>query len=160
LSPSTTSITASGLKQGVDYCFAVRATDQAGNTSAWTAPRCTARSLDDRALTVSAGWTRGTGTAYWNQTITTTSTQGATATRAGAELDRVGLVATRGPGMGTVAIYAGVTQLGQINLAAPVTHYQALILLPPFTYQTGPVQIKVLTTGKPVQIDGLAISRS
>jgi hypothetical protein len=50
--------------QGGDYCFAVRAVDNAGNTSPWTTPRCTARPLDDRALSVGAGWARGTGSSY------------------------------------------------------------------------------------------------
>lgn len=160
LSSSTTSVTASGLSQGVDYCFAVGATDQAGNTSTWSAQRCTARPLDDRALTLGTGWTRGTGANYWYQTISTTSTSAATATRSGAELDRVGIVATRGPGMGTVAVYAGATQLEQINLSSPTTHYRALILLPPFSYRTATVQLKVVSQGKPVQIDGLGTSRS
>jgi hypothetical protein len=160
LSPAATSVTASGLAQGGDYCFAVRAVDNAGNTSAWTTPRCTARPLDDRALSVGTGWARGTGSSYWNGTITTTSTHAATATRTGAELDRVGIVATRGPGMGTVAVYIGAKQIGQISLAAASTSYQNLILLPRFSYSAATVAVKVVSSGKPVQLDGLAVSRS
>jgi hypothetical protein len=160
LNPATASVTASGLALGRDYCFAVRAVDNAGNTSSWTTPRCTARPLDDPALSVDAGWARGTGSSYWNSTITTTSTHGATATRTGAELDRVGIVATRGPGMGTVAVYVGATQIGQISLAAATTTYRNVILLPRFSYSTATVAVKVVSSGKPVQLDGLAVSRS
>lgn len=160
LNPATTSVTASSLAQGGDYCFAVRAVDNAGNTSPWTIPRCTARPLDDRALSVSAGWSRGTGSSYWNGTITATSTHAATATRTGAELDRVGIVATRGPGMGTIAVYIGATRIGQISLAAVSTTYRNLILLPRFSYRTATVAVKVVSSGKPVQLDGLAVSRS
>jgi Fibronectin type III domain len=160
LNPATTSVTASGLAQGGDYCFAVRAVDNAGNTSPWTTPRCTARPLDDRALSVGAGWARGTGSSYWNGTITTTSTHAATARRTGAELDRAGIVATRGPGMGTIAVYVGAKQIGQISLAAASTTYQNLILLPRFSYSTATVAVKVVSSGKPVQLDGLAMSRS
>lgn len=160
LNPATTSVTVSGLAQGGDYCFAVRAVDNAGNTSPWTAPRCTARPLDDRALSVGAGWARGTGSSYWNGTITATSTSAATATLTGVQLDRVGLVATLGPGMGTIALYTGTTQIGQISLAASTTHYQSLIMLPRFSYRTATVTVKVISTGKPVQLDGLALSRS
>jgi hypothetical protein len=160
VNPLVTSVTASGLAQGVDYCFAVRAVDNAGNTSPWTIPRCTARPLDDRALSVGAGWARGTGSSYWNGTITATSTNAATATRTGAEFDRVGIVATRGPGMGTIAIYIGTTQIGQISLAATSTTYQNLIPLPPISYHTATVAVKVVSSGKPVQLDGLALSRS
>jgi hypothetical protein len=84
----------------------------------------------------------------------------ATATRTGAELDRVGIVATRGPGMGTVAIYVGTTQIGTISLSATTIHYRSLILLPPITYRTGTVRIKVISAGKPVQIDGIAVTRT
>jgi hypothetical protein len=160
LNPATTSVTASGLAQGGDYCFAVRAVDNAGNMSLWTTPRCTARPLDDRALSAGAGWARGTGSSYWNGTITTTSTHAASATRTGAELGRVGIVATRGPGMGVIAVYAGTTQIGQISLAAAKTSYQNLILLPPFSYRSATVVVKVVSSGKPVQLDGLAVSRS
>jgi hypothetical protein len=157
---TATSVTVSGLAQGWDYCFAVRAVDRAGNMSAWTTPICTARPLDDRALKVSAGWVRGTGSKYWNGTITSANSHSATATRKGAELDRVGIVATLGPGMGTVAVYVGATRIGTISLAAAVTHYRRLLLLPPFTYRTGAVSVKVISFGKPVQVDGLAASRS
>ena len=160
LNPATTSVTASGLAQGVDYCFAVRAVDNAGNTSPWTTPSCTARPLDDRALSAGAGWARGTGSSYWNGTITTTSAHAATATRTGAELDRVGIVATRGPGMGTIAVYVGARQIGQISLAAASTTYQNLIPLPRFSYGAATVAVKVVSSGRPVQLDGLAISRS
>lgn len=160
LGPTTTSLSVSGLAQGHDYCFAVRAVDFAGNSSAWTAPRCVARPLDDRALSVGAGWSLGTGSRYWNGTITTTRTDAATATRAGAELDRVGIVATRGPGMGAIAVYVGATRIGQISLVASTKHYQSLILLPPFSYRAATVRVKVVSSGKPVQLDGLALSRS
>jgi hypothetical protein len=160
LSPTTASVTASGLAQGEDYCFAIRAVDNAGNASPWTTPRCTARPLDDRALSIGAGWALGTGSSYWNGTITATSTDAATARRTGAELDRVGIVATRGPGMGTVAVYVGTTKIGQISLAATATTYQNLILLPRFSYSAATVAVKVVSGGKPVQLDGLAVSRS
>ncbi len=160
LSPATTSVTASGLAEGRDYCFAVRAIDQAGNMSAWTTPVCTTRPLDDRSLRFSEGWVRGTGRRYWNGTITRTTTHNATAQRTGAQLDRVGIIATRGPGMGTIAIYLGTTRIGTISLAATTTHYRSLILLPRFSYRTGTVRVKVTSTAKPVEIDGLAISRS
>lgn len=160
LPAATTSISLTALVQGHDYCFAVRAVDRAGNWSSWSSPRCTARALDDRLLTVSAHWSRSTGNLYWYQTVTTTRTAGATATRTGAQLDRIGLVATRGPGMGTVGMYVGTRLIGTINLASTTTQYQSLLTLPAFSYRAGTVTVKVLSTGKPVHIDGLALSRT
>lgn len=117
-----------------------------------TAPRAPATSR--------SAWARGTGSSYWNGTITATSTHAATATRTGAELDRVGIVATRGPGMGTIAVYVGAAQIGQISLAAASTTYQNLIPLPRFSYGAATVAVKVVSSGEPVQLDGLAVSRS
>jgi hypothetical protein len=154
------SVTLTGLRLGYDYCLQVRGMDKAGNWSAWTAERCVARPLDDRALTVSKGWARKTGKAYWNGTVTNTSAVGATAKRANVRLDRVGIVATRGPGMGTVGVYVGTKLIGKISLAAASKHYRSLIVLPKFSLRTGTVTVKVLTRNKPVQLDGLAVSRS
>lgn len=151
-------VTLSSLATGYEYCAEIQAVDKAGNSST-TQSRCIARPLDDKTLTASPHWTRSTGSNYWNSTIITTNTLGATLKATGAQLDRVGIVATRGPGRGTVGIYVGTTLIGKVNLAAVGLHYRSLVTLPAFSYRTGTVTVKVLTSGKPVQIDGLAISR-
>lgn len=160
LPASTSTVTASGLVQGYDYCYAVRATDGAGNTSAWTPSRCTARALDDRALGASTGWQRVTGSRWWNSTATTTTTVGARLTKSGVQLDRVGVVATTCNHCGSVAVYVGATKIGTISLYATATHYQRLLLLPRFSLGTRTVTIKVLSSGKTVQIDGLLSTRT
>jgi hypothetical protein len=160
LASTARSVTLTGLALGYDYCLQVRGMDKAGNWSAWTAERCVARPLDDRALTVSTGWSRGTGSSYWNKTITSTKTLNKTAKRGSVRLDRVGIVATRGPGMGTVGVYVGTKLIGKISLAAASKHYRSLIVLPKFSFRTGTVTVKVLTSAKTVQLDGLAVSRS
>ena len=53
-----------GVKTGHTSCVSVRARNKAGQLSGWTAQRCTARSLDDRALTRSSAWKVRTGSAY------------------------------------------------------------------------------------------------
>ena len=161
LPASTLTVTASGLVQGYDYCYAVRATDRAGNTSPWTPSRCTARALDDRALGATTGWQRVTGSNWWNSTATTTTTAGGRLTKSGVQLDRVGIVATTCNHCGSVAVYVGATKIGTtISLYATATHYQRLLLLPRFSLRTGTVTIKVLSSGKTVQIDGLLSTRT
>lgn len=154
------SVTATGLAQGVDYCFSVRAVDKAGNASDWSASRCTAVALDDRALAASAGWHRGTGRAYFAHTITTTTRRGAKLTRTHVSLDRVGVVATTCPTCGQVALYVGATRIGTLNLHAAGTHHKVIELLPVFDLRSGTVSVQVLSTRRSVQIDGLVISRS
>jgi hypothetical protein len=59
-----------------------------------------------------------------------------------------------------VAVYVGATKIGTISLYATTTHYQRLLLLPRFSLGTRTVTIKVLSSGKTVQIDGLLSTRT
>lgn len=155
----TLSTTATGLSRGHTYCFRVRAVDVTSNIGNWSAARCTAVPLDDRALTATTGWTRVTGSPYWNGTSTNTSTQNKALTRTGAQLDQVGILATRCSTCGVVGVYVGTHLIGKINTAGALL-YQKLYLLPVFSYRTGTVKVKVLSSGKPVKIDGLALTRA
>ncbi|GAA1965016.1 hypothetical protein GCM10009798_26580 [Nocardioides panacihumi] len=61
-------VRAFALRPGERWCVQARATDRVGNTSAWSAPLCSTRFTDDRALRAGRGWTHvhggylGTGT--------------------------------------------------------------------------------------------------
>jgi hypothetical protein len=152
--------TLTGALSGYTYCFSVRSRDQAGNVSPWSNPRCTAIPLDDRALAASSGWRRATGPEYWLKTYTTTTKRAATLTRTGAQLDRLGIVATKCPTCGSVALYVNNQLIGNANLAATKTQRKAVVMLPPFSYRTGTIVIKVLSAGKTVTIDGVVVNRS
>jgi hypothetical protein len=157
--PSVTRTTVSGLDAGYTYCLRVKAVDKAGNVG-YSAPRCFAVALDDRALSAGKGWRRVTGNSYYAKTATVGSAKGAVLARAAAVLDRVGVVAKTCPGCGTVGVYVGTKLIGKLSLAAASTHYRAVLLLPRFGLRTGTVTVKVLTSGRPVIVDGLVISRS
>ncbi len=49
--------------------------------------------------------------------------------------------------------------VGSVNLAATTTQQQVLLTIPPFSYRTGTLTVNVASSGKLVQIDGVAISR-
>jgi hypothetical protein len=156
---SSNSVTAVGLNRGYDYCYSVRAVDKAGNDSQWSAAHCTARALDDRTLVAaSSGWRRGSGSHWWNATVTSSKHRGARLTLRHVRLDRVGIVATRCASCGSVAVFVGTHRVGVISLRTASTHYRQLILLPQFSLRTGSVSVKVISTGQPVQIDGVAVS--
>ncbi len=152
-------VTAS-LTAGYDYCYQVQAIDRAGNASGWSASQCVARPLDDRSMSATAGWTRGTSSAYYLSTYTSTTRYGAALTKSSVALDRIGVVATKCASCGVIGIYVGTKLIGKVNLASSTTKYKVLILLPKFSLRTGKVTLKVLTTGKKVLIDGLAVSRT
>ena len=157
---SGSSVTASGLRAGSDYCWSVRATDVAGNTGAWSAARCTAVALDDRSLSASSGWRRGSGSSYYEQTITSATRSGAKLTRTHASVDRLGVVATTCPSCGKVAVYVGSGRIGTVDLHAAGTHHRVLTMLPAFALRSGTVSVQVVTSGKSVAIDGLLLSRT
>jgi hypothetical protein len=156
-SATTTSLP---VDAGYTYCYEVQAKDAAGNVSGWSSPQCTARALDDRSLRSSPGWTRGTGRAYYLGTYTSTKRMGARLSVSGVQLDRLALVATRCKTCGTVGVYAGTKLIKQVSLRRASAQRKVVIALPPFAPRTTSVRIKVLSSGRNVQIDGLAVSRA
>jgi len=144
---------------GYRYCFSVTARDAVGNVSAWSAPRCTVVPFDDRSLTASSGWTRGTASGWISGTFTSGSRNGATLTRSTSTgVRQVGVIATTCATCGSVAVYIGSTKVGTISLVSSTTVSRALKTLPRFTSKrTGTVRLVVTSsTGKLVKIDALA----
>ena len=154
---ATTTISATGLAAGATYCWRVRAVDTAGNRSSWS-QRCTAVVLDDRALTASPGWVRGTQAGYFAGTRTETKTLGATLTRTGARLTRVAVLATKCSTCGSVRVYVNGIAIGTINLYAATTS-RSLITLPAFSLRTATVTLRVMSSGKLVRIDGVGLGK-
>jgi hypothetical protein len=145
---------------GYDYCFQVRAVDRAGNVSGWSSSKCTAAALDDRALKASTGWARRTGRAYYLGTVTSGTQKGATLSKSGLALDRLAVVVTKCSGCGSIAVFVGSKKVGTVNLSASVTKNKVIVTFPRFSFRTGTVTLKVLSSGKKVLIDGLGVSRT
>ena len=148
------------VSPGATLCWSVRGRDRVGNLSAWSAERCAARALDDRAVSASGSWRRETGAAYWNSTATSTSANGATLTLGGVTARRVGLVATRCPTCGTVAAYVGSTYVGTIDLRAASTVRGAVVWLARTGTLSGTLTLRVTSAGRLVEVDGVGVSRS
>lgn len=143
---------------GATYCYSARGHDPAGNWSAWSAPRCAIRPVDDRSLAVSAGWTRASAGPYWNGTYTTTTQLNAKLTRTGVRFNQLGILATKCPSCGKVRVSVGATTIGTVNLANPTIAHRQVIALPRTPGMVGTVTITVITSGKTVSIDGLVVS--
>ena len=151
--------TLTGLAPGGTYCLSVRAYDRLTNRTTWSPETCVARPLDDRALSATSLWQRKTGNSYYLHTFTATKTYRAALSRTGEQLTRVGIVATTCPSCGKVRILVAGQSVGVIDLTASSTHFRRTLLLAPFAYTTGTVKVRVISTGRTVQIDGLVISR-
>ena len=148
-----------GLAGGWTYCVSVRARNRAGQLSSWTGGRCLSRAMDDRRLAASAGWASRTGDAYLQGTYRATKQKGATLSRSGARVRRVGVVATTCPKCGIVAVLVDGQRIGRINLSSPAFRRGQVTMLPAVKRQRATVTLKVFSTGKTVQVDGLVLSR-
>jgi len=148
-------------KPGNTYCFTVKAKDNSGNVSAASPPKCTAMPVDDAALS-GAGWTRAKGQAgFYQGTYSSSLTNGATLTRTGVQAKRIALVATKCPTCGAVEVRMGGTLLKKVNLASATTQKKQLMPVASFPgVVSGTVTVTVATSGKPVFIDGLGVSRN
>jgi hypothetical protein len=145
---------------GHTYCFRVRATDNAGNTSGFTAAKCTAVGLRAGSLAYSTGWKSQSSSSYFGGSAEYTTTSHATATRTGAQAKRVYLIVTKCATCGSVQVKWNGTVTANISLVASGTaHKQAIIAISLTAVATGTVTITVTSaTGKSVIIEGLAIS--
>lgn len=152
--------TIGGAPGGYTYCFSTRARDARPNLSTWSAERCTAVALDDRALSASSGWARAASSAYYASTYTATTRLGATLTKSGLQTSRLAVVATRCPSCGVIGVYVGGTLLKKLDLRSASTLRKQVLALPPISLRTASVTIKVLSSGKTVQIDGLSTARA
>jgi DNA-binding beta-propeller fold protein YncE len=146
---------------GNTYCFSVKVTDAAGNTSAASPQKCSAMPVDDASL-AGRGWSRNNGqSGYYRGTYSGSTSQGAMLTRTGVQAKRLALVATRCPGCGVVDVRMGGTLLKKVSLASTTTKRRQIIPVASFAgVVSGTVTITVATSGKPVFIDGLAVSRN
>ena len=156
----TTSTSVSAPSHGMTACWEARARDSAGNVSGWSAQRCAAVPLDDRDLSASTGWTRTTGASGWFASSYTSSTRnGATLTRTGAQTAHLALIAYRCPTCGTVLVMLGSSSYRTVSLASSSSG-RVTIELPRFSARTVTVTLKVTSpTGRLVRVDGLVTSR-
>jgi hypothetical protein len=148
------------LKHGYDYCVSVRARNRAGQVSGWSGKHCVTRHLDDRSLTASSSWKRGTGSAYLARTFLGTKVRGATLLASSANVRRIGVIATTCANCGKVAVLVGGVRIATLNLYSATTHNRTLLMLPRFSPHRADVVLKVKSSGLSVRIDGLVISRT
>jgi hypothetical protein len=146
-----------GLSPGYQYCFSVRTRDTVGNVGSWSAARCTSVILDDRSLSASRGWTRGTAQAYALGTLTRATRKAASLTRPSVTARRLAVVAATCPSCGAVDVYHAGTRIGRVNLVSPRTSYRQSRWLPlQPTTRTGTVVLRTVNA-RPVRIDGIAV---
>jgi len=156
---SGTSFTADSLVKGTTFCFRVLAKDKAGNTGLPSAQTCTARLVDDPALTHSAGWSKVTGAAFYGGSASKTVKANASLKLGSFHGSRLALRATTCSTCGSVNVFVGTTLVKTISLVSATRHTAALISFALPAPKAGTVKIVTRST-KAVTIDGLGVSHA
>jgi hypothetical protein len=144
---------------GYTYCFDVRAQDNAGNTSGWSAARCTALPLRSDQLSYSANWTKRSDAGMFGGFAYVTKTHGAKMTRTGIVAERLSLVTTKCESCGTVEVRWNGTVVKTFNLYSRTTVRKQVLGNTSFaTAQTGTRTVtNTSATGKAIYIEGVAV---
>jgi hypothetical protein len=139
---------------GTSYCFSVRARDHANNLSPFSAQKCTMLPVDDRTAAASTGWTRKSGqSGAYLGTLSVSSTKNKTLTLHSVHARQIGILVKKCGNCGTFLItFAGQT------FSANTAGSGFVVFTTPLkgTVHTSNVVIKVFSSGKPIQIDGVA----
>ncbi|WP_439939784.1 PKD domain-containing protein [Nocardia sp. N13] len=144
---------------GYAYCMRVRGTNTAGVAGAWSEARCTALPLDDRSLSRKGDWRRASGTGYYMGTASITRQRGASLSKT-VTGKQVYLLVGKRSGGGKVQVFVGKRLVKKVSLAARKARTSELITIASYaTDTTKRYRIVVKSDGKPVVIDGLAVTR-
>ncbi|MFN8623439.1 MAG: lamin tail domain-containing protein [Chloroflexota bacterium] len=145
---------------GQTACFSVKARDANNNESGYSTERCTAFPLDDPALTPT-GFTAVASRGSYFDSVSRATKKGATLVGPTVTGKRFALMVTRCPTCGSVKVLWNNVAIKTIALTAKKTTKRAIVPLPVRpSAETGVLTIVVTTTGKPVLIDGLVVSRN
>jgi hypothetical protein len=146
---------------GRTYCFSARATDASLNSSDYGAEKCTAVPVNNTALKHKGAWAKKKGKGYFLGTFSLSSAQGASLVLANVEAKRLAIVATRCPGCGTIKVYLGSKLLRRIRLAASSVKKRQVIEVATFdAVRSGKLRVVVTSSGRPVKIEGVGVSRA
>jgi hypothetical protein len=139
---------------GTTTCFFTRATDRARNSSAYTAPHCTAFPLDDRAFARNGCWAAIRGAGFYAGTLLRSGRAGSRLTSPVVTGSKLALLVSTGPHGGAVRV-SWHGQSRTLSLRSAHRHNRHLIGLPGFA-GTGRVRVKLLGGGS-AAIDGLGV---
>lgn len=145
---------------GRSYCFSARATDADLNTSDYGAERCTAIPAANTALKHRGHWAKRKGSGYFLGAFSMSSTQGANLVLKNARAKRLAIVVTKCPGCGTIKVFFRNKLLRTIRLRAGSIRKKQIVGLAIFNaVRTGKLRALITSSGRPVKIEGVGVSR-
>jgi hypothetical protein len=117
-----------------------------------------ARAYDDAVLSAGGGWSRVWQQSLYAGSALRTTGYGVTASTGTVTVRRVAVLAGTCPTCGSIAVYVGGQLMGKLSLVSS-TSTRRFLSVPLFDRRTGVVTLKSLSSGKPVTIDALVLSR-
>jgi CSLREA domain-containing protein len=159
-STTATSASFTGMP-GTTYCFSARAIDGAGNASPYGAEGCTAVPVDNPTFTHRGRWTQRNGPGYYLETFSRTKKRGAKLTLPGVQAKVLSIIVTKCGQCGTINVFFKGRRIKRINLRSQALARQKLRFVNLKTFastQTGTIKVAVVSRGKLVIIEGLAVS--
>ncbi len=143
---------------GTTQCIRIRARDAAGNLSGFSAPRCAATALGERALMSTGTWTKLAGPSYYLGLAMSSSVAGS-ALLTTTHFRRLAVIATTCPGCGSLRIFLGSKLLDTVSLAAPMVHHRQVIqIYASSSTLSGIVKLVQNSSKKAVTIEGVAFN--
>jgi hypothetical protein len=142
---------------GTTYWPIITAYDAAGNASEQFEGSPTAVPIDNSKLKASKHWKLDHSKHFTFKSASETSKKGATLTHKAVYGNLLAVVATTCKSCGTIAVYSGNQLVGTLDLHSNKTRYKQILELPKIaaTPVKRNVTIKVTSSGKTVEIDGL-----
>lgn len=143
---------------GEQYCFSLRVHTKAGQTSHWSADRCTSIPLGALSLRTLAPhqWVKAHAPGYFLNSYAVTSVAGAQLELNGSwgQLD---LIATECPTCGIVQVWANGALVAQFNTHADTVEHHHVFRVPTFPYARTRVIVKNLVPHETAIIEGVAV---
>lgn len=156
-----TSVLDRRLPRGRLHCWSQTVVDRVGRTGPGVVRRCTATAANDRVLPLRAGWRHVVADKYYGRTATVSTERGARIFLEGVSASVLRLVATRGPGHGTVAVFHAGNLIKKVDLSAETSkHRRVITLVDDRRARTGRLELRVVKPRtKGVVIEGLVAHR-
>ncbi len=151
--PAGTSSVSRRVGAGSQVCLSARAVDGARQVSGWSAERCTATPVDDRALAMRGRGARTRSSLAVGGTVAELRARGASLALSTKVVGRsVAIWVVKAPGQGGVDVQVGTRRVGHIDLRASSPRRQMVSFALPTA--GGNVSL-VSTSGRPARIDAV-----
>ena len=157
---TTTRARTLSVAAGHTTCVRFGGVDGVGNVSvpALSTRRCTTAPIDDRSLRRSKGWTSYQDPASNRGTLTRSTTNGARLTFSVTKIRSAALVVRQVARGGKIEIRVDGRKVKTVSTAGSARRKVVIPILRGSTAATGVVEVRVISGGRPVLVDGLFVT--